>query len=173
MNVQAFIISGKKVYYFFLYCARECKGKDVQININPRFHFTDMCKQLWNCCNIYESAVSITSPLKTITDPLKGIKMVKTVPKKVPSKIFFMLSSLVASLAQLFTKKIFPTSQSVGMSTWPQSPSFPQKLATALKKKTSTLHSAIHVYHRCLTINRVCTLTLISNRLYFTQYTLS
>ena len=34
-------------------------------------------------------------------------------------------------------------------SIWPQSPSFPQKLATALKNKA--LHSAIHVYHRCLT----------------------
>ena len=49
----------------------------------------------------------------------------------------------------------------VGVSTWPQSPSFPQKLATALKNKTSTLHSSIHVYHRCLTINSLCTLTLI------------
>ena len=34
----------------------------------------------------------------------------------------------------------------VVMSTWPQSPPFPQKLATALKNKTCTLHSAIHVY---------------------------
>ena len=62
----------------------------------------------------------------------------------------------------------------VGVSTWPQSPSFPQKRATALKNNTSTLHSAIHVYHRCLTINSVCTLTLIvSNRLYFPEYTYS
>ena len=62
----------------------------------------------------------------------------------------------------------------IGVSTWPQSPSFPQKLATALKNKTSTLYSAIHVYHRCLTINRVCILTLIvSNRLYFPKYTYS
>ena len=31
---------------------------------------------------IYESAVSITSPLRTITDPLKEIKIVKIDPKK-------------------------------------------------------------------------------------------
>ena len=64
-------------------------GKDVQIIINPRFYFTETQKQLWNCCNIYESAVSITSSLKTITNPLKEIKMVKEDP-----------------IAQLFTKKI-------------------------------------------------------------------
>ena len=40
--------------------------------------FTDARKQLWNCCNIYESAVSITSPQKTITGLQKEIKMVKT-----------------------------------------------------------------------------------------------
>ena len=56
----------------------------------------------------------------------------------------------------------------------PQSPSFPHKLATALKNKIHTLHSAIHVYHRCLTINTVITLNLIvSNRLYFLEYTSS
>ena len=68
INGPAFIISGKKLIIFF-HCARECKGKNIQIIINPRFYFTDTRKQLWNCCNIYESAVSITSPLKTITDP--------------------------------------------------------------------------------------------------------
>ena len=73
INGQAFIISKKKI----LYCARECKRKDIQIIINPQFYFTDMRKQLWNCFNIYESAVSITSPLKTITDPLKEIKWSK------------------------------------------------------------------------------------------------
>ena len=56
-----------KITNFFLYCARECKGKEAKIIINPQFYFTDTRKQLWNCCNIYESAVSITSPLKTIT----------------------------------------------------------------------------------------------------------
>ena len=62
----------------------------------------------------------------------------------------------------------------VGVSTWPQSPFLPKKLAMALKNKTSTLHSAIHMYHRCLTINSVFTLTLIvSNQLYFTEYTSS
>ena len=35
---------------------------------------------------VYESAVSITSPPKTITGPLKEIKMIKTDPKKVPSQ---------------------------------------------------------------------------------------
>ena len=44
-----------------------------------------------------------------------------------------------------------------------------QKLVTALNK-ICTLHSAIHVYHRCLTINSVCILTFIfSNRLYFPE----
>ena len=53
---------------------------------------------------VYESAVSITSPLKTITDPLKEIKIVKTDPKKVPSQIFFLLVPL-GTIAKLFTKK--------------------------------------------------------------------
>ena len=51
--------------------------------------------------------LSIISPLKTITDPLKDTKMVKTDPKKVPSKIFFLLVPLGA-IAQLLTKKNFP-----------------------------------------------------------------
>ena len=51
--------------------------------------------------------MSITSPLKTITDPLKEIKMVKTDPKKVPSQIFFLLVPL-GTIAQLFTKKKIP-----------------------------------------------------------------
>ena len=86
-----------------LYCARECKGKDVQIIINLRYYFTDTRKKLWNCCNIYESAVSITCPLKTIADPLKEIKMVKTDPKKVPSQIFF----LIVPLGTFYEKKMF------------------------------------------------------------------
>jgi hypothetical protein len=48
--------------------------------------------------------VSITSPLKTINEPLKEIKMVKTDPKKVQSQIFFLLVPL-GTIAQLFTKK--------------------------------------------------------------------
>ena len=57
---------------------------------------------------MYESTVSITSPMKTITDPLKEIKMVKRDPKKVPSQIFFLLVPL-GTIAQLFTtKKKFP-----------------------------------------------------------------
>ena len=57
----------------------------------------------------------------------------------------------------------------------PQSPSFPQKLATALKNKIHTLHNTtIHVYHKCLGINTVITLNLIvSNRLLFPEYTSS
>ena len=52
----------------------------------------------------YESAVSITSPLKTITDLLKEIKWPKQTPnKKVPSQIFFLLVPL-GTIAQLFTK---------------------------------------------------------------------
>ena len=54
----------------------------------------------------------ITSPLKTITDPLKEIKMVKTDPKKVSSQIFFLHVPL-GTIAQLFTTKKIPTSQSL------------------------------------------------------------
>ena len=36
--------------------------------------------------------MSITSPLKTITDPLKEIKMVKTDPKKLGSKPNFLFA---------------------------------------------------------------------------------
>ena len=46
-------------------------------------------------------------PLKTVTDPLKEIKMVKTDLKKVPTQIFFLLIPL-GTIAQLFTKTIFP-----------------------------------------------------------------
>ena len=56
---------------------------------------------------VNESAVSITSPLKKTTDPLKEIKMVKTDSKKVPSQIFFLIIPL-GTIAQLFTKKKFP-----------------------------------------------------------------
>ena len=79
----------KTKYQFFLYCAGECMGKDVQIIINPQFYFTDTRKQLWICCNIYESVLSITSPLKTITVPLKEIKMVKTDQKRFQAKFYF------------------------------------------------------------------------------------
>ena len=96
----------KKLLIFSLLC-KGVQGKRPKIIINPRFYFTDTQKQLWNCSNIYESAVSITSPLKTITDPLKEIKMVKTDLKKVPSQIFFLLVPL-GTIAQLFTKKKFP-----------------------------------------------------------------
>ena len=48
--------------------------------------------------------MSITSPLKTVTDPLKEIRMVETGPKMVPSQIFFLLVPLV-TIAQLFMKK--------------------------------------------------------------------
>ena len=40
----------EKYYKFFLYCARESKGKDVKIITNPRFYFTDTRKQIWNYC---------------------------------------------------------------------------------------------------------------------------
>ena len=56
----------------------------------------------------------------------------------------------------------------------PLSPSFPQKLATAVKNKIHNLHSTIHVYHRRLGINTVITLNLVvSNRLLFLEYTSS
>ena len=71
------------------------------------------CK--WISVRFYETgciwirgAVSITSPLMAITDPLKEIKMVK----KVPSQIFFLLVPL-GTIAQLFTKTKFHTSQSL------------------------------------------------------------
>jgi len=88
INGQAYIISGTKIINFFSI------GKGVQgiiIFINPCFNFTDTEKQLWNCYNIYESAVTITSPLKTITDPQKEIKMAKTDAKKVPVPVFLLL----------------------------------------------------------------------------------
>ena len=97
INGQAFIISGEKNTNFFSIVQGSAREKTYKIIINPRFYFTDTQKQLWNCCNIYESAVSITSPLK-------DIKMVKTDPKKVPSQVFFLLVPL-GTIAQLFTKQ--------------------------------------------------------------------
>ena len=90
--------------FFFSNLSINVSFQEKKFIINPRFYFTDTRKQLWN---IYESAVSITSPLKTITDPLKEIKMVKTYPIKVPSQIFFLLV-LLGTIAQLFMKKKFP-----------------------------------------------------------------
>ena len=63
--------------------------------------------------NIYESPVSITSSLKTFTDPLKEIKIVKLDQKMVPSHIFFLLFPLLGTIAQLLRKKKYPTSQSL------------------------------------------------------------
>ena len=57
----------------------------------------------------YESAVSITSLLKTITDPLKEIKWSKQTGQ---SQIFFLLVPL-GTIAQLFMKKKYPASQSL------------------------------------------------------------
>ena len=51
--------------------------------------------------------MSINSPLKTSTDPLKEIKMVKTDTKKVQSQIFFLLLPLV-QLPNFLWKKKFP-----------------------------------------------------------------
>ena len=58
---------------------------------------------------IHISAVLITSPPKTITDPLKELKMVKTDPK---SQISFLLVP-PGTIAQLLMKKKLPTSQSL------------------------------------------------------------
>ena len=58
----------------------------------------------------YEAKIIIETRekmLKTITDPLKEIKMVNTDPNKVPSQIFFLLVPL-GTIAQIFTKKNFP-----------------------------------------------------------------
>ena len=64
--------------------------------------------------------------------------------------------------------------QTVVISTWPQSPPFPQKLATALKNMICTLHSTLHMYDRCLTINSVCILMFIVGiHLCFVEYTYS
>ena len=43
---QSYSFQEEKKYYLFLYCARECKGKEVKIIINPRIYFTDARKQL-------------------------------------------------------------------------------------------------------------------------------
>ena len=72
INGQAFIISGEKELLIFSIL---CKG--VQGKRHKKYYqsavllYWKLRKQLWNCYSIYESAVSITSPLKTITDPLK------------------------------------------------------------------------------------------------------
>ena len=91
----------KKIQLQFLYCARE---KDVQIISNLWLYFTYTCKQLWNCYNIYEPAVSINSPLKTNTDPQKKIQMVKIDPEQ--AKIFLLLVHL-GTIAQFCSKKKF------------------------------------------------------------------
>ena len=96
-----------KLHFFSLLC----KGKDLQIIINPRFYFTDTRKQLLNYCNIYESAVSITSPLKAITDPLKEINWSKQTKKGCKPKFLFARSSRYN--CPTFCEKKFPTSQSL------------------------------------------------------------
>ena len=59
------------------------------LNWNPRLTFNDMRKKIWIRGVDYEIAVAITNPLKTITGPLKKIKMLKIDLKKVPSQNFF------------------------------------------------------------------------------------
>ena len=44
---------------------------------NPRLTFNDTRKKIWICVVVYEIAVAITSLLKTITGPLKKMKMLK------------------------------------------------------------------------------------------------
>ena len=45
---------------------------------------------------------------------------------------------------------------------------------TALKNKICTIHSTIHMYDRCLTINCVCILMfIVSNHLCYVEYTYS
>ena len=56
--------------------------------------------------NIYESAVSITSPLKTITDPVKEIKMVKTDFKKGSKPNFLFARSFRYNCPTFYEKKI-------------------------------------------------------------------
>ena len=93
----------KKLLIFSLLC-KGVQGKRKLLSIRG---FTLLIR-----ANNYETAVSKTSLLKTITDPLKEIKMVKTDLKKVPSQIIILLVPLV-TIAQLFTKKKLPTSQSL------------------------------------------------------------
>ena len=83
------------------------QGKRRKHIINPRFYFTDTRKQLWNCCNIYESVVSLTSPLRTITDPLKEIKIVKMDgPKKDFKSNFLFARSFRYNCQNFYEKKI-------------------------------------------------------------------
>ena len=50
----------------------------------------------------------------------------------------------------------------------------PAEAGDGLEEQDFSLHSAIYVYRRCLTINSVCILTLIvGNRLHFPEYTYS
>ena len=99
----------KKITNFFSIVQGSAREKTQQL-LSIR-GFTLMIRE-----NNYETAVTymnpITSPLKTITDPLKEIKWSKQTQKKVPSQIFFLLVPL-GTIAQLFTKKKFPTSQSL------------------------------------------------------------
>ena len=85
INGQAFIISEKKILFYYLLC-KGVQGK--------------------RRTNYYQSAVPITSPLKTITDPLKEIKIVKTDLKKVPSKKNSFCSFLYVQLPNFLRKKI-------------------------------------------------------------------
>ena len=68
---------GKK-YFFFLYCSREWKKNDVN-NINSSRFCLLIRENNYETAtyNINEFAVAITSPLKTITGPLKKIKIAK------------------------------------------------------------------------------------------------
>ena len=57
--------------------------------------------------DIYKSAVAITSPLETITDPLKEIKMVKT-QKRFQTKKFILLIHLGTLIKLFMTIKMSP-----------------------------------------------------------------
>ena len=60
------------------------------LNWNPLLTFNDTRKKIWIRGDDYEIAVAITNPLKTITGPLKKIKMLKIDLRKVPSQKKFL-----------------------------------------------------------------------------------
>ena len=100
----------KKTTNLFSIVQGRTRGKTSKLLSIPGFTLL-IRENNYDCCNIYESAVSITSPLRTITGPLKEKKWSKRTQKRFQAKKNVLLVYL-GTIAQLYTKK-FPTSQSL------------------------------------------------------------
>ena len=79
--------------------------KMLLLNWNQRLTFNDTRKKIWIRGVVYEIAVAITNPLKTITGLLTKMKMLKIDLKKVPSQKKKILHDYVGTMTQLFMKK--------------------------------------------------------------------